>query len=261
MPFIDYAANRPNVLPGTRHGHGARHTMSLVNSAGQRAQVDTITVTPVDDTTFTVTLGETPFTFTTGTGATAEQVAAGLATEIGNDAIQGQRLRARESSGTLVLSGISPFGPAFTTTVGANLALVSTSANPEPDTIPFGRLVVRDENNVGRLPVAADATAGVLNESLSYGIAEYEDSVDPSLSGGILGYPPLAMMGVGTGSYHVETEAQLVVGDPIFVRLEADGALTERGVFAPAAGAGLARVPRARVLEVLSPTSAIIEIN
>lgn len=89
-----------------------------------RRQVDEVTFTPVvaDNTTYTVTLNEVPYTYTSGTSATATSIVTGLKTAIGTPAgitVSG--------TATLVVEPTTP-GTAWSVKASSNL----TQANTPP---------------------------------------------------------------------------------------------------------------------------------
>lgn len=88
-----------------------------------RRQVDEVTFTPVvaDSTTYTVTLNDTPYTFTSGTSATATTIVTGLKAAIGTPAgitVSG--------TATLVIETTTP-GTAWSVKGSTNLTQVNTT--------------------------------------------------------------------------------------------------------------------------------------
>lgn len=88
-----------------------------------RRQVDEVTFTPVvaDNTTYTVTLNEVPYTYTSGTSATATSIVTGLKTSIGTPTgitVSGTT--------TLVIEPTTP-GTAWSVKASANLTQANTT--------------------------------------------------------------------------------------------------------------------------------------
>lgn len=92
------------------------------------AQVDTITPTVVNLTEYTVTINGTDFDFTSDGSATAAEIVNGLLALINADVTIAAILTATNVANTLVLTA-DVAGQSFTTSVGANLAMVHTTAN------------------------------------------------------------------------------------------------------------------------------------
>lgn len=121
-----------------------------------RRQVDSVTFTPTvaDSTTYTVTLNGTPYTFTSGVGATATTIVTGLKAAIGTPAgitVSGTT--------TLTLAVTTPGNP-WSVTASVNLVGVNTAT----ETWVAALQAVEQENNtwygiVAETHVAADVEA------------------------------------------------------------------------------------------------------
>lgn len=94
--------------------------------AANVAQIATITPTYVDNTAYTVTLNGTVFTYSTTTGGSATTIVTGLKAAMGSPANV-----ALTGSTTLIITS-STAGLPFAVLVGAQLALVATTANLGP---------------------------------------------------------------------------------------------------------------------------------
>lgn len=105
-----------------------------------RRQVDSVTLTPVvaDSTTYTVTLNNTPYTFTSGVGATATSIITGLKAAIGTPA-------GITVGGTTSLNlSTTTQGSAWNVVGSTNLSAVNTATETWPDAL----LAVDAENDV-----------------------------------------------------------------------------------------------------------------
>lgn len=105
-----------------------------------RRQVDSAVFTPTvaDSTVYTVTLNETPYTFTSGVGATATSIVTGLKAAIGSPAgitVGGTT--------TLTLAATTP-GAAWSVVPSSNLVGVNTATETWPDAL----LAVDADNDV-----------------------------------------------------------------------------------------------------------------
>lgn len=105
-----------------------------------RRQVDSVTFTPTvaDNTTYTVTLNETAYTFTSGASATATTIVTGLKAAIGTPTgitVSGTT--------TLILAPTTP-GAAWSVTASVNLVGVNTATETWPDAL----LAVDADNDV-----------------------------------------------------------------------------------------------------------------
>lgn len=105
-----------------------------------RRQVDSVTYTPTvaDNTLYSVTLNDTPYTFTSGVGATATTIVTGLKAAIGSPAgitVTGTT--------TLILT-TTVLGTAWSVTASANLVGVNTAT----ETWPNALLAVDAENDI-----------------------------------------------------------------------------------------------------------------
>lgn len=105
-----------------------------------RRQVDSVTFTPTvaDNTTYTVTLNEIPYTFTSGASATATTIVTGLKAAIGTPTgitVSGTT--------TLILAPTTP-GTAWSVTASVNLVGVNTATETWPDAL----LAVDADNDV-----------------------------------------------------------------------------------------------------------------
>lgn len=105
-----------------------------------RRQVDSVTLTPVvaDSTTYTVTLNNTPYTFTSGVGATATSIITGLKAAIGTPT-------GITVGGTTSLNlSTTTQGSAWSVAGSTNLSAVNTATETWPDAL----LAVDAENDV-----------------------------------------------------------------------------------------------------------------
>ena len=107
-----------------------------------RRQVDEVTLTPVvaNSTTYTVTINDIPYVFTSDASATAAEITAGLDTAIGSPT----GITVTDNIGTLTVEVTTP-GTAWSISVSSNLTQVNTAPT---ETWPDALLAVDAENDV-----------------------------------------------------------------------------------------------------------------
>lgn len=152
-----------------------------------RRQVDSVTYTPTvaDSTAYTVTLNGTPYTFTSGVGATATTIVTGLKAAIGSPAgitVTGTT--------TLILT-TTVLGTAWSVIASTNLVGVNTATETWPDAL----LAVDAENDIWYC-LTAETQVTAEQEALSdtiqamekiYGLSS-SDSVSPTTGVTDIGY-------------------------------------------------------------------------
>jgi hypothetical protein len=115
-----------------------RYTRSMVNDRPRTAEVDTITASAVNSTAYTITVDGVTVTYTSDASATTAEIVAGLTAAIAAEgAINSKLVAAVTGAATMTLTARIA-GVGFTTSVGANLSLASTTANDTADPIAFG---------------------------------------------------------------------------------------------------------------------------
>jgi hypothetical protein len=98
--------------------------------AANVAQVETITPTAVDNTTYSVTINGTVHTFLSDGSATAAEIVAGLSAAI-NTGAEAAKVTATGSTTLIITSDVA--GQGFSVAIGTNLAIVHTTANVGPE--------------------------------------------------------------------------------------------------------------------------------
>lgn len=152
-----------------------------------RRQVDTVTYTPTvaDSTLYSVTLNGTPYTFTSGVGATATTIITGLKAAIGT--VTGITV----SGTTTLILGPTVSGTGWSVVASANL----TGANTATETWPAALLAVDADNDVW-YALTAETQVAAEQEALSdtiqamdkiYGVSS-ADTVAPTTGTADVGY-------------------------------------------------------------------------
>lgn len=95
---------------------------------GSVAQVDTVTPTVVNNTTYTVTVNGTPVSYVSDATATLAEITAGLTAAINANSALNSLVTAVDTTTTVTITA-KVAGAAFTATVGASLATATTTAN------------------------------------------------------------------------------------------------------------------------------------
>lgn len=112
--------------------------------------------------------------------------------------------------------------------------------------VPFGRFVSRgsDKEQQCLLPALA-ASITDLKEKLGVSVQSHaNENLQDGLEPGYEDKKPVSIM--EKGKIYVEVEADVSMGDDVYVRHAADAALDQLGIFAPATGTGLAQLANAR---------------
>ncbi|QGH72561.1 MAG: protein of unknown function DUF3383 [Myoviridae sp. ctThM1] len=123
-----------------------------------RKQIDSVTLTPVvaDNTVYTVTINDTPYTFTSDGTATAAEITAGLDTAIGTPT----GITVTDNTGTLTVAP-TVAGTPWSITVSSNLTKVDTpSAEPWTDALA----AVEVENDTWYALFTPNQTSAVQDE-------------------------------------------------------------------------------------------------
>lgn len=152
-----------------------------------RRQVDTVTYTPTvaDSTLYSVTLNGTPYTFTSGVGATATTIVTGLKAAIGTPT------GITVSGTTTLILGPTVSGTGWSVVASANL----TGANTATETWPAALLAIDADNDVW-YALTAETQVAAEQEALSdtiqamdkiYGVSS-ADTVAPTTGTTDVGY-------------------------------------------------------------------------
>lgn len=152
-----------------------------------RRQVDTVTYTPTvaDNTLYSVTLNGTPYTFTSGAGATATSIVTGLKAAIGTPT------GITVSGTTTLILGPTVSGTAWSVVASSNLVGVNTAT----ETWPAALVAVDAENDVW-YALTAETQVAAEQEALSdtiqamdkiYGLSS-ADTVAPTTGVTDVGY-------------------------------------------------------------------------
>lgn len=123
-----------------------------------RKQIDSVTLTPVvaDNTVYTVTINDTPYTFTSDADATAAEITAGLDGEIGTPT----GITVTDNTGTLTVAP-TVAGTAWSITVSSNLTKVDT---PSAEAWTDALAAVEVENDTWYALFTPNQTSAVQDE-------------------------------------------------------------------------------------------------
>lgn len=117
--------------------------------------------------------------------------------------------------------------------------------------------------------ISADATSNLAIvavsspslEDLLLGVSLRQDTEDPSQTGGVDGYAPNANCSIRRmGRVRVSTEESCAPGDPVYVRVAANGSNTTIGIFRKSGEDGAVRLPGARWYKNESASLAILQL-
>ena len=214
---------------------------SAINDDPRAAQIITFTVA-AESTSATLTLLGIEFS---GAGANINAVAADLVAEINAEPlVNGSLIAEADTADVIVTAKIG--GIPFSYAAGTNTTAAVTQANATSAPIPFGRAVLlsgeSDEGDALCKLVDANKPAAIFG--ISVYTATFEKSrPDSAFERNPSQYPPNSIVNVlREGRIFVETEAAVSVGDSVYVRHTADGALDQLGGFAGDSGTGLAEL-------------------
>lgn len=213
------------------------------NDAGTAVQVQTVTITPVDATTYTITLnGLAIAVVSASSGATAASIRDQLVAAIRARSELDGILSAFPFSATALRITALVAGTGFTISVGANLSNANTQANGTPEAIPFGRGVVRrtagGDQSVTLPSADSDEFIGVC--------ARVHSNVDPANSNANSAMPFSDLSIVKRGMVWVEVDTAVTDGQNAYLRFATGGDAGAVGTFRPNKG-GTAQVDRIAV--------------
>jgi len=198
------------------------------------------------------------------TGADEDAVAAALAAAINAEPLVNGSVIAEAATDTVTVTA-RVGGIGFQFADGTDTTATETQENAKAAAIPFGRAVqLVGESDDGSFLVkllSENAPADVL------GISMYTATTEKGRATGVgetiaAEYPGGHELNVGReGRFYVEVEADVSVGDSVYVRHTADGALDKLGAFAGASGSGLVELPGCRWLQGARKGAAVLGVN
>lgn len=201
-----------------------------------------LTITAVNNFSYTVTINGVTFTYLSDSTATQGEIVAGLLAVInaGSEPVTA-------ISGTTVLYLRSDVaGTAFTLTTSANIVATTQIANAQ--TISFGKFVCQDSetglDSTARLPYQAADITGLA----ALGIAIHSHDNEQALAGSTNpGYAHgVEMNVVRQGTVWVRVEDAVVAGGAVFVRYTVNGTKTPGSFRSDADSSKAAQLPNAR---------------
>lgn len=188
----------------------------------------------------------------------------------------------------LSVDGVS-YAASFTAGVGTSAALIAAGLATAVDALAIGldgsvvntdELLIQADDGVSfSVGTTSAGTGAIALESYSAAvqphelfIAELSDTFDSSemiasgLAAGLAGYPGNRNMnGARRGRYIVPVEESISIGDPIYVRLSANGSLDQIGAFRKSANTGCVRVdslyPNLSWNKGISASQAVLQLG
>ena len=265
MPWTSY--EQAVGLPGDKYDSGFSDAITLHNSFGQAAQVQTFTIGTAAAGTWAVEIEGVEAAFVADGADTSATIAAGLLEAIQSKSVLNGLATFSQASNVVTMASRVPNAAIAASVVSGAITLAQTVAPAAASPIPFGRAIVRvtpgdytqeGYAGQGRLPSSAGditGTQGIL-------IAERDPTCLQPLGVTAPGYPANAAMTAGRdGRWIVTTEVACNPGDPVYVRHTANGALNKIGAFSNASGTGLALYGKAVWHKPISATMAVIQLN
>lgn len=200
-----------------------------------------------------------------GAGADQDAVAADIAANINANPLLSGAVFAEAATDTVTVTA-RVGGIGFTFEGGANTTATETQANAEAAALAFGRAVLLsgedDDGNFLIKLIDANSPGDVL------GISMYTATTEKGQVTGLgqqvaAEYPGGHAVNVcRAGRIYVEAESEIDVGDDVYVRHTADGALDQLGVFAGGAGTGLVELPGCRWVQGTRDDGiAVLQLN
>ena len=225
---------------------------TYLNTGTIVAQVVAIDIgTVADGTQYDIGVDGQTVSFTSGVGATFTEVRDGLVAALEANTTIGANwfVVSGGADPGILITGRNPAGSAVMVTVAGGAAgyqvNAGASVNPSlPGAIPFGRMLTQRTTYSSSQAHLPD-TAG----ELQVGVSVRSHDVQPVYGSAGLSsaYGSGEAMNVLSGGViWVECESAIALGDTVYYRHTADGALEENGIFAGAAGTGLEQLVAAR---------------
>lgn len=262
MPQLDYRRNMRVGFPGMLYTGGIKETITAINDDPRAQQVVSFVVTAAA-TAGTLTIQNVEFSVTgqADIAAVADALAAAVNAE---PLVNGVVIAESDGVDTVTVTA-KLGGVGFTFDDGTNTTATEDQANAQSAPIAFGRAVIesgeaRDGETLCKLIDTATVARiiGIAHFSANY---EKPRTLDPFEDTEAV-YPGGSAVNVlRNGMIYVETEGTVSVGDPVYVRHAADGALDELGIFAGASGTGLAQISNARWKQGTRDGVAVLQVN
>lgn len=261
-PQRSYKPNLERGVAGMPYSsHTSADVITALNDNPRAAQVVTFTITGAD------TDLEIDGVLFAPEGADNDARAEDLVELVNNDPlVSGAVLAEATDNVVTVTARVGGVGFAFAAP-GGDVAASETQANATADPIPFGRAVIEDGENGdadGELLCKliddddADAILGIALYTASFEKARPEFLGDRPASE----YPGGSAVNIlRKGRVYVPTEVDVAVGDDVYVRYAADGALDDIGGFAESSGTGLVQVENARWLRGTRRGLAVLQVD
>lgn len=264
MPQLNYRRNMRPGFPGMLYTGGIKETLTALNDDPRAQQVVSFVVTALA-TSGTLTIQNIEFSVAdqADVAAVADALAAAVNAE---PLVNGLVIAESDGVDTVTVTArLGGVGFTFADDGGTTTTATEDQANAEAAPINFGRAVVesgeaRDGERLCKL-IDTSTVSSIL------GIAHYSAQQEKPRPTGLFDeteafYPGGSAVNIlRSGMIYVETEGDVAVGDPVYVRHAADGALDQLGIFAGASGTGLAQISNARWKQGTRDGVAVLQVN